>query len=226
MDGRAWPRVTGVVLRQRQTNFRGEVAKNAESVPSPGCEEGSEELVTPRSISLWSNTRAPRTSKFIKTGSFNRRAHYAVAMKFHRPSAPPPLADSSRDLSREQARNRLGRKVGIFLREKGLPRNPRIRGRRGDIRQNLRSCNSFACLVTIEQGLRLICTPSFFPWRFSSNGEGRRVLFRRGFAHRREVQLRLANYSASSTDEFNRFAGNKTHAQWAQIRLRGELIVV
>lgn len=74
--------MTGVVLRQRQTNFRGEVAKNAESVPSPGCEEGSEELVTPRSISLWSNTRAPRTSKFIKTGSFNRRAHYAVAMKF------------------------------------------------------------------------------------------------------------------------------------------------
>lgn len=49
-------------------------------------------LVTPRSISLpkrlhvrrttrahRAGSRTPRTSKFIKTGSFNRRAHYALA---------------------------------------------------------------------------------------------------------------------------------------------------
>lgn len=48
-------------------------------------------LVTPRSISLPLDSApprrlhvhaAPRTRKFIKTGSFNRAAHYAVAENF------------------------------------------------------------------------------------------------------------------------------------------------
>lgn len=81
--------------------------------------------VTPRSISLSQHVRTPRTSsKFIKTGSFNRRAHYA--MKFHhrrnsRPLLPPC---SSRDLSREGTRSIHPWWNRLSSRERNRPLDP------------------------------------------------------------------------------------------------------